>query len=78
MTNCVNFRRAIQKAIKQGRFKLADKGVFEISTNTGYFPSMISFSKASGFKDIGKGNKVVKQVCQPKVSSVKSNQGLNK
>ena len=38
--NCMVFRRAIQKGIEEGRFKLADKGISEMTVDTDPFPTM--------------------------------------
>jgi len=66
-------RRTIQKEIKEGRFKLADTGVSEISIYINPFPTMemtiVLFSKLSGFKATVKGEKkAIKQVWKPKLS----------
>ena len=36
--NCMVFRNVIQKAIKEGRFKLAEKGAAEMKVDTDPFP----------------------------------------
>lgn len=49
-SNFIVFRKSIQKAIKEGRFKLDDKGVAKMTVETDPFPmmgiNMVSFSGA--------------------------------
>ncbi|KAJ8564554.1 hypothetical protein K7X08_001014 [Anisodus acutangulus] len=57
--------KAIQKGIKKGRFKLADKSITEISVDTDPFPtipiSMVSFAKLDQSKDV-KGKQPMKTI----------------
>lgn len=50
--NCVVFRKAIQEAVKDGRFKLSDKTVTEMGVDVDPFPNivigMVSCSGESG------------------------------
>ncbi|KAJ8555382.1 hypothetical protein K7X08_012878 [Anisodus acutangulus] len=64
-SNCVVFRKAIQKGIKVGRFKLADKSMAKMSIDTDPFPavpiSMVSFAKLDESRDT-KGRQPMKRV----------------
>lgn len=58
-SNCIVIRKAIQRAIKEGRFKLADKGIAEMTVYSDPFPvmekNMVSLSGLHESEQRGKG-----------------------
>lgn len=64
-SKCILFKKAIQKAIKEGRFKLVDKGIEEMILDSDIFYVMeINMVFFSG-SDKGKGRKNYQQVWVP-------------
>lgn len=58
MTNYIFFRWAIEKAIKEGIFKLVDKGVSELTVDLDLYlvMAMVTFTKHDDFRRKKKGN----------------------
>lgn len=65
-SNCIVFKKFVQKTIKEGRFKLPDKGLTRMKLDTNLFPimedNMVSFSGPNqpDAKSKGKGKKAHK------------------
>ena len=65
MVNCVVFRNVIQKALKDGRFKLLNKGVVKMIIDTDPFPNiarnMILASSLTFYPQNNKGKQLAQR-----------------